>query len=57
MNAARNLLVVGGNGFIGKPSPDSECLLSLPDCIPSAYPGSAVCKAALARGFQVTSVR
>jgi len=49
----QNILVVGGNGFIGL----FLCLKSA--CRPRTLfaTGSAVCKAALARGIKVTSIR
>ncbi len=50
---AKNILVVGGNGFIGK------CMqrLALALLLTENGAGSAVCRAALAKGMQVTSVR
>ncbi len=48
----QKILVVGGNGFVGK----TICITANLRGIYTP-PGSAVCKSALARGFQVTSIR
>ena len=52
---AQKILVVGGNGFIGECYSESPPGVFYPTIILS--PGSAVCKAALARGIQVSSIR
>jgi nucleoside-diphosphate-sugar epimerase len=52
MNTAlKHILVVGGNGFIGL------FILTIYFIVLIFCSGSAVCKAALAQGIQVTSVR
>jgi len=48
----QHILVIGGNGFIGIDLSSQDKPLSSD---PST--GSAVCKAAVARGMQVTSIR
>lgn len=48
----QHILVIGGNGFIGIDLSSQDKLMSSD---PST--GSAVCKAAVARGMQVTSIR
>ena len=50
--ALKSILVIGGNGFIG------QCLSTYKARLVDIFLiGSAVCKTALARGIQVTSVR
>lgn len=51
----QKILVVGGNGFVGTPSYFLH--LQIDHDHVTLRIGSAVCKAALARGFQVTSIR
>lgn len=46
----QRILVVGGNGFVGM------CFATL-HLLANMLLGSAVCKAALAKGYQVTSIR
>lgn len=54
---ARKILVVGGNGFVGV---FTACLYLAVDhakILSTRVAGSAVCRAALSRGYQVTSIR
>lgn len=48
----QKVLVVGGNGFIGEQKRSLDF-----QNIESVDAGSAICKAALAKGLQVTSIR
>jgi len=48
----QHILVIGGNGFIGIDLSSQDKLMSSDPCT-----GSAVCKAAVTRGMQVTSIR
>ncbi len=53
----RKILVVGGNGFVGESRRQLSSLYKQCNLITSFVVGSAVCRAALARGYQVTSIR
>ena len=51
-----NVLVVGGNGFIGTTSKLLSATRAEPPSTCTSSIGSAICKAALTRGMQVTSI-
>jgi hypothetical protein len=56
-SAARKLLVVGGNGFIGKLVTRTIRAHAVCTRLTRMHSGSAVCRTALLRGFEVTSIR